>query len=120
MNPKIDCSSFGSITIEGVKYPHDVLICLDGAVKKRKKKLSKEIYGTSHKVSLAEAQHVYETGAEKLLIGSGMFNKVHLSEEAEAFFKEQRIEAIFAATSKAIKMWNQESGKTIGLFHVTC
>jgi hypothetical protein len=34
---------------------HDGVICLSGKVKKRKKKLSKEQYGTSHTVSLAEA-----------------------------------------------------------------
>ncbi len=120
MFPKINATSFGSITIEGEKHPHDVLIRLDGKVRKRKKKLSKELYGTSHKISPAEAQHIFEEGADKLIVGSGMFDRVHLSEEAEAFFEKKGIETTFAATSKAIKMWNQESGEVIGLFHVTC
>lgn len=120
MLPTINSTSFGSITIEGVKYSHDVLIRLDGEVSKRKKKLSKELYGTSHKISLAEAQHIYEEGAETLLIGSGMFNRVHFSEEAETFFKEKGVEVVLAATSKAIKLLNKIEGKNIGLFHVTC
>lgn len=33
-----------------------MLIRLDGKVKKRKKKLSKAVYGTSHLVSLEEAK----------------------------------------------------------------
>jgi len=120
MTPEINSSNFGSITIEEVKFPHDVLIRLDGNIRKRKKKLSKELYGTSHKISLAEAKHIYEDGAEKLIIGSGKFDRVHLSEEAEEFFDQKEIEVVFATTSKARKMWNQETGKTIGLFHVTC
>ncbi len=120
MVPIINSTSFGSITIDDVKYSHDVLIRLNGEVTKRKKKLSKELYGTSHKLSLPEAEYIYEDGAEKLLIGSGKFDRVHLSDEANAFFKEKGIELFLAATSKAIKKWNQESGKTIGLFHVTC
>ena len=120
MLPTINSTSFGTITIQDEKYPHDVLIRLDGKVRKRKKKLSKELYGTSHKLSLAEAQHIYEQGAEKLLIGSGMFDRVHLSEEAAAFFNEKESAVVLAATPKARKLWNAEEGKIIGLFHVTC
>jgi hypothetical protein len=36
---KIDSTEFGSITIDGTTYPHDVLIHLSGEVAKRKKKL---------------------------------------------------------------------------------
>jgi hypothetical protein len=51
MKPNIDSTTFGSITIEGTDFEHDVIIRLDGEVKKRKKKLSKAMYGTSHIVS---------------------------------------------------------------------
>ena len=37
MKPHIDSTSFGSITIDGEKYDHDVMIRLFGKVKKRKK-----------------------------------------------------------------------------------
>ena len=120
MKPKIDKTSFGSITIAAQKYPYDILIGLDGGVEKRKKKLSKELYGTSHKISLPEAKYIFEAGAEKLLIGSGMFDRVHLSEEAKKFFDDMGIEVVIASTPKAIKIWNETEGKTIGLFHVTC
>jgi hypothetical protein len=46
----------------GELYGHDVVIRLSGKVKKRKKKLSKAKYGTSHKVSLEEAEHIFEVG----------------------------------------------------------
>jgi hypothetical protein len=37
MKPEIDGTTFGSITVGGKTFQHDVLIRLDGAVKKRKK-----------------------------------------------------------------------------------
>ena len=84
MKPKIEATSFGSITIDGQKIRNDVILRLDGSVKKRKKKLSKRVYGTSHTISLDEAKHVYEEGAELLIIGTGRFDSVRLSEEAQA------------------------------------
>ena len=44
MTPHIEQTAFGSITIEGEVRKYDVLIRLDGRVKKRKKKLSKAVY----------------------------------------------------------------------------
>ncbi len=60
MAPVINDSSFGSITVEGVVYDHDIIITLEGKVKKRKKKLSKVVYGTSHTISRDEANYVYQ------------------------------------------------------------
>jgi hypothetical protein len=64
MKPTIDQTTFGSITIEGAVFTHDVMIRRNGQVEKRKKKLSKAIYGTSHILSQAEAKHIYEKGAQ--------------------------------------------------------
>jgi hypothetical protein len=47
---EIEGTTFGTITIDGKTYEHDVLICLSGQVVKRKKKLSKKYYSTSHVV----------------------------------------------------------------------
>lgn len=71
MKPKIDKTKIGTITISGTKYDYDVIIRLDGRVEKRKKKLSKAIYSTSHIISLDEAKYVYEKGAERLIVGTG-------------------------------------------------
>jgi len=69
--PRIDRTQFGSVTIDGQVFDHDVIIRLGGKVAKRNKKLSKAVYGTSHTISLAEARHVYQKGAARLLIGAG-------------------------------------------------
>ncbi len=120
MKPIIDKSRFGSITIAGEKHTNDVLIRLDGEVVKRKKKLSKAEYGTSHILSLAEARHVYEDGAAWILIGSGHSGLVRLSDEAEQFFKKKGCQVRALPTPEAVVWWNEADGPGIGLFHVTC
>jgi hypothetical protein len=120
MKPKIDKTKFGSITISGKKYDYDVLIRLDGKVIKRKKKLSKQEYGTSHILSLAEAEFAYEKGAEKLFIGSGQEGMLKLSDEAVSFFDKKGCKVMLLPTTEAILVWNKAKSPSIGLFHITC
>ncbi len=120
MKPKIDGTEFGAITIAGERIGHDVMIRLSGEVEKRRKKLSKSIFGTSHTVSLAEAEHVYEKGAERLIVGAGQSGMVKLSGEAADFFAKKGVAVDLAPTPAAIARWNGAKGAVIGLFHVTC
>ncbi len=120
MQPHIQNTEFGFITVDDEELDHDIVIRLSGKVKKRKKKLSKELYGNSHTVSLAEAEHVFDEGAERLIIGSGQQGNVKLSEEAERYFKEKGCSVELHPTPEAIQVWNKAEGKTIAMFHVTC
>ena len=120
MKPKIDKTKFGSITIAGEEYEHDVIIRLNGKVEKRKKKLSKEIFGTSHIISLAEAEHVYEDGTRVIIIGTGQSGMVTLSDEAAQFLQQKGCQVTMLPTPKAIRCWNETEDVEIGLFHVTC
>jgi hypothetical protein len=120
MKPCIDQTTFGSITIEGAVFEHDVIIRLSGQVEKRKKKLSKVIYGTSHILSLAEAKHVYEKGTQRLIIGTGQYGNVRLSDEATDYFKRKQCQVDLLPTPEAIRAWNESEDAAISLFHVTC
>lgn len=120
MKPVIEKSGFGSITVDGERFGHDVLIRLSGEVKKRKKKLSKEVHGTSHILSRLEAEHIYEKGAAKLIIGSGQDGMLTLSKEAEEYFARKRCPVVLLPTPEAVSAWNASKGAVIGLFHITC
>ena len=120
VNPRIDATRFGSITIAGEEYEHDIVIRLDGAVKKRKKKLSKVIYGTSHTMSREEAKAVFEPGAERLIVGTGQSGALHLSDEAAEYFRKKGCAVDLHPTPRARAVWNATTGAAIGLFHVTC
>ena len=118
---KIDGTSFGQITIDGKTYEHDVLISLAGEVSKRKKKLSKKVYGTSHVVSRGEAEYVYEKGCEELILGTGQSDNVRLSPEAAEYFAKKDCAVVAKPTPQAIEAFNRSRArKKIGLFHVTC
>src|SRR4029450_1468686 len=99
MEPRIDETQFGSVTIEGEVFTHDVIIRLGGQVEKRKKKLSKAAYGTSHTISLAEARHIHQKGAARLLLGAGQYGTVTLSEEAAAHFARHRCRGELLSTA---------------------
>lgn len=122
MKPRIDGTAFGSITVGGTVFEHDVIIRPDGQVKRRKKKLSKAVYGTSHTISLREVRYVCKqaAGADRLIVGSGQYGNVELSPEAAAYVKRRKYRVVLLPTPKVIGVWNKTKGSAVGLFHVTC
>jgi len=120
MKPVLRDSGFGHITVESLKIDHDIIIRLSGEIKKRKKELSKAVYGTSHIISLEEAEYIYQDRAERLIIGAGQQGMVSLSEEATDYFKKMKCKIDLNPTPKAIEKWNSATEAVIGLFHVTC
>src|SRR5260370_2634439 len=97
---EIGGKTFGYITIDGKTYEDDVIIRLSGEVVKRKKKLSKKYYGTSHVLSKDEAKLVFERGCEQLILGSGQIGNVHLSPEAEAYFSKKGCAVLLQPTPR--------------------
>ncbi len=89
MRPRIDSTKFGSIAMDGSDIEHDVLIRLSGEIKKRKKKLSKAVFGTSHIISLEEAEQIFEKGADRLIIGSGQDGNVRLLKRRPSILRKR-------------------------------
>ncbi len=117
----IDATEFGAITINGKTYGHDVIIRLSGAVEKRRKRLSKELYGTSHIVSKAEAKFVFEDGCELMIVGAGQDGNVRLSAEASEYFDKKHCQVVLQRTPEAILTFNKSTEKKkAALMHVTC
>jgi hypothetical protein len=116
----IENTKFGNITIDGKTYEHDVVIRLSGEVEKRRKKLSKEKYGTSHIISKAEAKFLFEDGCDLLIVGAGQEGNVNLSPEASDYFENKGCKVLVQPTPEAIRSFNQSREKKIGLMHVTC
>src|SRR5262249_18119720 len=122
MRRRIKKTRFGSITVGGTVFRYDVIVRPDGRVKRRKKKLSKAVYGTSHTISRQEAKYVRKQarGADRLIVGSGQYGNVELSPEAAAYLKRKKCRVDLLPTPKMISVWNQAKGTAVGLFHVTC
>jgi hypothetical protein len=117
---KIDGTTFGSITIDGKTYDHDVIVRLSEKVEKRKKKLSKRVYGSSHTVSKDEAKFVFEKGCKRLIFGTGQDGNASLSPQAAAYLEKQGCKVIAEPTPDAIQIFNESKKAKVALFHVTC
>jgi hypothetical protein len=112
---RIDATEFGAVTIDAKTYEHDVIIRLSGKVEKRRKRLSKEKYGTSHIVSKEEAKFVFEDGCEVLIVGAGQDGNVRLSPEASTYFDKKRCRVILQPAPEAIVSFNRSRDKKIAL-----
>ncbi|MBD3274072.1 MAG: hypothetical protein GF372_02110 [Candidatus Marinimicrobia bacterium] len=121
MDPTINHTQFGSITIEDTQYNHDVIILPDGSIRERNKDLSRKHFGTSHHVSEEEAEDFSSQNADHLIVGTGQSGQLSLTDEAEQFLRDQGFDKIEQyPTPEAIQHWNEADGILEGLFHVTC
>ncbi len=108
------------MTINGSTYGRDIIVRLSGNVAKRNKKLSKQVTGSSHRVSAAEAEAVLEAGCQTVIVGSGQQGVLTLTDEAAAVFEGQGCTVLVWPTPQAVQVFNRTDGPKVGLFHVTC
>jgi len=118
--PAVSDYQFGRLTVGGEVYRRDVYILVDGKVKKRKKALAKEVYGTSHKIGPEELSKVCEGRPDVLVIGSGEDGQARLTDEARGFLRERGITVRIAVSAQAAEKYNRAEGRKAALFHLTC
>jgi len=110
----LDATSFGSITISGKKYDHDVYVFWDGTVERRV---------GDHTVSARQMEYIVKKKPQIIIIGTGQFGIVRVPSESEKLAKEQNIEIVTAPTQQAIRIFNEamKQGKRVSaIIHVTC
>jgi len=120
LEPQVNSTQFGFIVINEQHYDYDIYIDAFGKINKRMKKLSKKVHGTTHILSLPEAELIYNKGVEKIIIGSGYEGILTLSDDAKRFFEMHNCKVEINPTPVAIDNWNKETKKSVGLFQVTC
>ncbi|OIO45589.1 MAG: hypothetical protein AUJ24_00305 [Parcubacteria group bacterium CG1_02_36_42] len=114
---------FGSITIDGKTYNHDVEVRWDKTVLKWWRK-------ESHFVYPEDVKRAIEQNPEVIVIGTGESGVMEVGKDAKKEIESRGIELIIDITEEAIKTFNiineeskKEEGeqkKVIGLFHLTC
>lgn len=112
---KIEDSGFGSITVNGKQYDHDIWVFADGSVEERK--------GGYHTFLVKEVRTLLEGKPEIIVVGAGTASCVEISEEAKQLAESKGVKIESAATSKAIERYNQlvsDGRKIAAAFHVTC
>jgi hypothetical protein len=118
--PQIGDATFGEITVGKKTHADDIIIRVDGKVKKRKKAAVQERYGTSHVVDAKEVGRICRGGPEVVFVGTGHQEQVALNEEAVQFLSQRRIRLEVAATHKLAKAYNACTDRKAALIHVTC
>jgi len=111
---RIDGTSFGSITVEGEQYPHDVWILADGSIRRRNR---------NHEFTLNEFDFLLKGKPELVIVGTGQSGCVRVDKEAVELAVKQGVKIIDDITPDALKQYNEAANagrRVAGAFHVTC
>lgn len=74
--------SFGRITVDRKIYERDIVVYPSGRVETRKKWLSKDKHGTSHRFDPEELREYLTEDFDVLIIGTGMYGMLSLLPES--------------------------------------
>jgi len=119
----IEDYQFGSITIDGKTYDHDVEVRWTSEILKWWRE-------ESHVIDVEDVKRAVEQNPETIVIGTGESGIARVTEEAKKFIQGKGIKLVIDKTEEATKTFNvinEESvleegkqNKVIGLFHLTC
>jgi len=119
----IENYKFGSITIDGKTYNHDVEVRWTDEVLKWWRK-------ESHLIGAEDVKRAVEQNPDTIIIGTGESGIARVTEDTQRFITKENIKLIIDKTAEAVKTFNiikreseREEGrqrKVIGLFHLTC
>ena len=109
--------SFGSISIDGVSYDHDVVIDR-GKVRKRKKKPSKRFREAFGHTPLSLEEDI-PWNCRRLVVGTGT-GALPAMKEVQAEAERRKVELLIVPTQQAIELLKHNSPETNAILHVTC
>lgn len=119
----IDTYHFGSITVDGKEYHHDVEVRWTGEVLKWWRL-------EGHSVALDDIERAIEANPEVIVIGTGAEGCMEVPKDVREAIWARNIQLILDRTEEATKRFNiineeskEEGGRqkrVIGLFHLTC
>jgi len=112
----IERYSFGSMTISGKRYTSDLKI-INGRIfpNWRRKK--------GHSVAADEVTDILNAKPDYLIIGSGKFGLMKISDQVRNYMSDCGIQVIVEPSKTAMKTYNQmcAAGKNVaGAFHLSC
>jgi hypothetical protein len=111
--------SLGSIRIDGVSYEHDLVI-ERATIRKRNKKLSKELRAAYGHTSLSSMENI-PWNCRKLIVGTGMHPALPVTEELRRDSKHHKVKLVLLPTVQAIEALKKEDLRnTNAILHVTC
>ncbi len=116
MAPKIDDYGFGYIVVDGVTYSRDLIILPDRLITNWWRR-------EGHRIDLDDLREVLDIDLEYLVIGTGYFSRVHVTDEVIKELKKRNVKLIITDSRHAWEKYNQlvdENVRVGGAFHLTC
>jgi hypothetical protein len=110
--------TFGSISIDGVTYQHDVVIDR-GKVRERSKKLSKRFRATFGHTPLS-VQEKIPWKCRRLVVGTGVHGALPVMDDVTREAVDRNVELLILPTSQAIEALRRDPQETNAILHVTC
>jgi hypothetical protein len=115
---RFESYAFGSLTIDGETYDHDVVIDR-GSISKRSKKPSKrfrDAYG--HTPLSADEDIPWQCG--RLVIGTGASGALPIMDDVMREAERRGVEVLALPTAEALVHLRGDPVKTNAILHVTC
>jgi len=112
----IESYSFGSMTVMGENHRNDLKI------------IEKQIVANwwrreGHAVYVEDIDDILYSGAKMLVVGTGAYGSMRVTEEAARAIKGRGIELVAVPTKEAVTIFNTLLGqgkRVAGAFHLTC
>jgi len=112
----IEAYGFGSMTVMGQKHRNDLKI------------IDREVVGNwwrkeGHAIYAEDIDDILYSTAEILVVGTGAYGGMKLTEEATRAIKGRGIELVAVPTKEAVTIFNTLHGqgkRVAGAFHLTC
>ncbi len=120
---KIEKTKFGSITIDGVTYKHDLYINVDGSITERQKELSRPISKGHTVLGPLEIQLLLDQKPDTLVIGQGQRGILPMPEESKKLLEDSKVILIIDKTPVVLHLLNtlfNEKTKVAAVLHLTC
>ena len=110
---KITSYSFGEIIVEGKKYTSDLIIFPHKIIDNwwREK---------GHLLQLSDLEKVIEYNPDILVIATGKYGKMNVSNEVIDKLQEKNIKVHIYKTNIAVKEYNKIDGKKVCAIHLSC
>ncbi len=111
----IDSYSFGKIIVDGERYSNDLKIFPDEVKDDWWRR-------DGHKVRPEDIEDILEFSPEMLVIGTGAYGKVEISEKTVDALRDEGIEIIAEKTEDACQKYNEvcDEKEAVAALHLTC
>ena len=115
MRKNIDSYDFGRIVIDGKTYNSDLILFEDRIRSNWWRK-------SGHRLIPEDIKGILEDKPEILIVGTGAFGHMVVSEETKEVLRENNIGLIAQKTKEACKTYSKLSKekKVVAAFHLTC